>query len=191
GSASFTNVVVDVEGYYLAAGAGSGTGGSGTGGSGTGGSGGSAGATYVPMSPARIVDTRCSESPLPASLSASYCAALPTANASLSSPAGAKKIHVQVTGVGGVPDTGVAAVLVNLTFAGSFATGGYLSAYPTGSGATTGEFSNLNWSPATYQGAVANLAVVEVGAGGDITIYNGSASFTNVVVDVEGYYLSG
>ncbi|MHB1891566.1 MAG: hypothetical protein ACYCUF_11895, partial [Acidimicrobiales bacterium] len=134
--------------------------------------------TYVPMSPARIVDTRCSESPLPASLSASYCAALPTANASLSSPAGAKKIHVQVTGVGGVPDTGVAAVLVNLTFAGSFATGGYLSAYPTGSGATTGEFSNLNWSPATYQGAVANLAVVEVGAGGDITIYNGSASFT-------------
>jgi hypothetical protein len=49
----------------------------------------------------------------------------------------------------------------------------------------------VNWSIATYQAAVANLAVVKVGTGGQITIYNGATGYTNLIVDVEGYYLTG
>jgi len=147
--------------------------------------------TYVPLTPARLVDTRCSESPLLSSVSASYCATLPSVDSALASPGGHSKIHVRVTGVGGVPSSGVSAVLVNLTFAGSFSTGGFLSVYPTGSGANPATFSDLNWSPANYTAAVANLAVVEVGSAGQITIYNGATSYTNIIVDVEGYYLSG
>ncbi len=182
GATGYTNLIVDVEGYYLSAGASS------TSGSSTGSA---AGSTYVPVSPERLVDTRCAENPRPSELSASYCAALPASDATLAAPAGGGKIHVSVTGVGGVPATGVAAVLLNVTFAGSFSTGGYLSAYPTGLSANPGSFSNVNWSIATYQAAVANLAVVKVGTGGQITIYNGATGYTNLIVDVEGYYLTG
>ena len=73
------------------------------------------------------------------------------------------------------------AVALNLTATDS-TSAGYLSAYPTG-GSLPG-VSNLNWVAGE---TVANLAIVPVGSGGDVTFHN-SAGSTEVVVDLEGFF---
>ena len=92
---------------------------------------------------------------------------------------------VQIRGAGGVPSTGVAAVVVNITAVNPTA-GGYLTAWPSGVGRPTA--SNLNFNPGQ---TVPNLAVVPVGADGKIQIFNGAPGSTDVIIDVAGYYLSG
>jgi hypothetical protein len=91
----------------------------------------------------------------------------------------------QVTGVGGpggqvVPSNAQAAVLNVTAISGSAGT--YLTLFPSGS--PLPPTSNLNVPAGVNQ---ANLAVVPLGSGGQISIYN-SAGAINVAVDVEGYF---
>jgi hypothetical protein len=88
---------------------------------------------------------------------------------------------VQVAGVGGVPSTGVKAVLMNVTVAGPTAAS-YLTIYP--SGTPRPNSSSLNFVAGQ---AVPNLVTATVGANGSVTIYNFAGS-THVLFDVVGWY---
>ena len=141
--------------------------------------------SYVPLRPYRIVDTRCATSPQPG-----YCSAenLPSGNLRLSSPAAGGSIEVQVTGTGSSGNSipaGAEAVVVTITAVASpSAHNGYLTAYPAGTLPPTA--SSLNYAPGEV---VPNLVTVTIGTSGKISILS-SSSGVNVVVDVEGYYVS-
>jgi len=91
---------------------------------------------------------------------------------------------VQVTGRGGVPAAGVSAVVINTTVAGSTSTG-YVTDYPTGSARPA--TPTVTFAPSQ---TVANLAIVPVGIGGAISIYNDTGT-TLPVIDVTGYFTDG
>lgn len=94
-------------------------------------------------------------------------------------PAGGS-LTVQVTGVGGVPTTGINAVELGVTAVGPSA-GGYLTTYPAGSSRPTS--STLNY----VQGqAIANSVTAKVGTGGKISIF--SSAQIDLLVDVQGYF---
>ncbi|HET7467626.1 MAG TPA: fibronectin type III domain-containing protein [Candidatus Dormibacteraeota bacterium] len=113
---------------------------------------------YVPLVPARILDTRSS------------------------SPLGpGQTLNVTITGHGGVPASGVIAVVLNTTVTGTTAASS-LTVWPAGVPRPT--TSNLNW---TAGKTVPNLVVVALGTGGQVSIFNPSGS-TQVVLDVEGYF---
>ncbi len=118
---------------------------------------------YTSVVPARILDTR----------SGVGAPAVPVGPAST--------LQVQVTGRGGVPATGVAAVVLNVTATQPTATS-FLTAWPTGLPLPLA--ANLNYVPNL---TVPNLVVVKVGAGGRINLYNNSGS-THLVADVAGWY---
>jgi len=123
----------------------------------------STGSRYFGLAPARILDTRIG-------------VGAPTAK--LGSGA---SMHLQVTGQGGVPATGVSAVVLNVTVTQP-TIGGFLTAWPTG--VTRPLVSNLNFVNGQ---TVANLVMVQVGAGGQIDLYNNNG-LTDVVADVAGYF---
>jgi RHS repeat-associated protein len=126
------------------------------------------GKLYQPLTPARIADTRTGSGK-------------PYAGQPIG-PGGT--LNVQATGMGGVPSTGVSAVVVNVTEA--TATGStFLTVFPTGVSRPTS--SNVN---AVAGGIANNEVTVPVGTGGQVSIYN-AAGTTNVVVDVLGYYSAG
>ncbi|MEQ1701885.1 MAG: S8 family serine peptidase [Ilumatobacteraceae bacterium] len=84
-----------------------------------------------------------------------------------------------------VPDSGVSAVVLNVTSVDSSVTG-YVQAYPY-LRASNGGTSTLNIS--TISTPRPNFAIVPVGVDGKISIYLQSGG--NVIVDVLGYYLDG
>jgi PKD repeat protein len=90
-------------------------------------------------------------------------------------------IDVQVLGAGGVPASGVSAVVLNAT-ATNTASPGFLTLYP--SLTTRPLASNLNWAPGW---TVPNRVIVKVGANGKVSIYNGQGS-ADAVIDVSGYF---
>jgi hypothetical protein len=92
-----------------------------------------------------------------------------------------RTLDLAIAGAGGVPSTGVSGVVVNLTAVAPNA-GGWLTAWPSGQAMPLA--SNLNFVPGSV---VPNLAVVKVGAGGKLSLYN-SAGSTAVIVDVVGWY---
>lgn len=123
------------------------------------------GDSYHPVTPARLLDTRVAF------------------GAATTAPVGpASTLTLQVTGRGGVPSTGVSAVTVNLTAVEPTA-GGHLTAWPADGGQRP-LASNINLHPGQ---TVANLAVVKIGPGGGINIFN-AAGWTHVVVDIAGWY---
>ena len=86
---------------------------------------------------------------------------------------------MQVLGRGGVPSTGVAAVILCLT--GVDATPGFLTLWPGGS--PLPNVSNANFD---HAGQVrANLAMVPVGASGTVSIMTSAGA--HVLADVAGY----
>ena len=113
---------------------------------------------YHTLAPARILDTR-------------------TAGGTLGQ--GSTR-NIQVTGRGGIPSTGVAAVVANVTAANTTAPS-FLTLYPTGY--TRPATSNLNWVAGQL---VPNLVEVAVGDAGQITAYN-LAGRVDLIVDVEGW----
>jgi hypothetical protein len=123
------------------------------------------GGEFVPLAPARVLDTRAgvgaSQGPL--------------------GPGG--QLDLQATGAGGVPSSGVAAVVMNLTGTNTTAAS-YLTAWPTGAPMQT--TSNLNFVAGQ---SVPNLAVIPVGTGGKVSVFN-FAGTTDVIGDVVGYYTS-
>jgi hypothetical protein len=95
--------------------------------------------------------------------------------------AGGTSLAVQVTGNGGVPASGVAAVALNVTVTNTTA-GAFLTVWPTG--ATQPLASNLNWNPKV---TVPNRVVVPVGANGQVSLFVNKGS-ADVIVDVGGWY---
>lgn len=121
--------------------------------------------TYYPMSPYRIMDTRSGTGAPQAKI-----------------PAGGT-VHLQVTGSGGVP-TDASTVVLNVTATGSTGSG-YISVYPTG--VPRPNVSSLNFSPG-WTGA--NSVTVQVGANGQVDLFNGGVA-VHAIVDVSGYYSKG
>jgi len=95
--------------------------------------------------------------------------------------AAGESYRLTVRGVGGVPASGVTAVVVNVTTTGATASG-FVTVWP--GGAARPLASTLNSVPG---GAVANVAIVPVDALGTISLYN-SAGSAHLVVDVLGWY---
>jgi subtilisin family serine protease len=89
-------------------------------------------------------------------------------------------VTVQITG-GAVP-TGARSVVVNLTALNNSTNGTYVTAYPAGHALPRA--SNINLSS---RDTASNLAIVQLSAGGAITIYNALGN-VDVIVDVEGYF---
>jgi hypothetical protein len=116
---------------------------------------------FTPLVPVRALDTRADD-PLPR-LTGGVAASLP------------------IAGRVGVPASGVAAVLVNVTATGA-AGPGFVTVFP--GGAPVPLASNLNVSGAGQ--TIPNLALGSLGAGGAIGLY--SLSSTDLVVDVAGWF---
>ncbi|MEJ7764844.1 MAG: aryl-sulfate sulfotransferase, partial [Acidimicrobiales bacterium] len=91
---------------------------------------------------------------------------------------------ITVTGVVGIPTTGVDAVVLNVTAVEPTA-GTFITAWPTGQ--VRPEASNLNVPPGDTR---ANLVVVKVGPSGKISFFN-AAGKTHLLADVAGYYSRG
>ncbi len=117
---------------------------------------------FVGITPARIMDTRIGQGyPFPLGDD--------------------QAINLTVTGAGGLPSSGVAAIVANVTVVTpSF--GGWLTLYPAGEARPLA--SNLNWEAGQI---VSNLVTVKVGTNGQISLYNFIGS-THVVIDVLGSY---
>ena len=143
-AAGTVNALVDVFGYY---GPGSGQG-------------------FTSLTPARICDTRASNT---------------TECAGQTLSAGGT-LNVQVTGEGGVP-AGATAVVANLTATGPTAQS-FLTAYAEGS--TRPLASNFNF---TAGESVPNRVIVPLSGGGALDLYN-AAGTVNAIVDVDGYFSS-
>jgi hypothetical protein len=123
--------------------------------------------TFVSLAPSRLLDTR-------------------VGNGAPNAPVAANgTVDLQVTGRGGVPASGVAAVVVNVTVTAP-TTAGFLTVYPTGTSQPTA--SNLNF---TAGQTIPNLVTVKIGTGGKIKLTNNSAGSVQLIADVAGYYLAG
>ncbi|MBV8303634.1 MAG: S8 family serine peptidase, partial [Acidimicrobiia bacterium] len=133
------DIVADVVGYY-----------------------GSTGASYAPLPPQRILDTRNGTGGPAARLGPGQARA------------------VQVAGVGGTPATGISAVVLNVTAVGPSA-GSFLTVYP--SGVARPLASNLNFAPGEN---IPNLVFVKVGPDGNVMVYNYQGS-VDVLFDVVGW----
>lgn len=121
------------------------------------------GGSYHALTPARILDTRTGTGGVPVA------------------PLGpGATLSVQITGQGGVPSTGVSAVVLNATATDTTAAS-YLTVFPAGVAMPLA--SNLNWARGQ---TIAKLVTVGVGTG-QVSAYNGSG-FTDIVFDVAGYY---
>jgi len=125
-----------------------------------------AASNYVADGPARLLDTR-------------------SGTGGVTGPVGpGQSVALQVTGVKGVPATGVSAVVLNVT-AVDPTKSTYLTVYPDG--VTRPATSSLN---ATAGVNLPNLVTVQVGADGEVDFYNNGGD-VNVLADLAGYYVSG
>ncbi|MFJ9742638.1 FlgD immunoglobulin-like domain containing protein [Streptomyces sp. NPDC101166] len=117
---------------------------------------------FLPVEPARVLDTRSGLGAPKAKVGA------------------AKTVTVQVAGRGGVPAAGVSAVVMNLT-ATTPTSASFVSAYPHGTQRSSA--SNLNL---TAGQTVANAVIVPV-RDGKVTLYN-HAGTVDLLADVSGYF---
>ena len=116
---------------------------------------------FHPLSPVRILDTR---------ESAGGTTIGPDAT-----------LDVQVTGEGGVPTTGVSAVVLNLTVVNPTAPS-FLAAFPAGSAWPGNSSSNFLAGQ-----VVPSRVVVPIGTDGKVSLYN-SKGTVDVIADVNGWY---
>ena len=121
---------------------------------------------YVPIAPIRVLDTRESNA-----LQPKKALKLNPIDTAVSAAIVAK----------GVDPTKVEAVAINVTAIDTLGPG-FLTAWPTGS--VQPNVSSLNYQ--TAGSVVPNLAIVPLGAGGQISIY--SLSGTDLSVDVQGVF---
>jgi hypothetical protein len=123
--------------------------------------------SYVPVSSARILDTRSglgAGGPL----------------------AGNHEILLSVTAKGGIPPTGAASIVLTLTVTNP-TLAGYLTVYPDGFARPA--TSNIDFAAGQ---TIANTVVVRVGAGGRIRLFYGAGTGSvQLVADTAGYYTSG
>ncbi len=121
---------------------------------------------YVPKTPTRIMDTR------PGATQLGYTGVKPAAGAT---------IDLQISGNGGVPTTGVAAVTLNVTATEATAPG-FVTVWPSAQTRPLASSLNLDAVGATAP----NQVTVPIGSNGKISIFTQSG--THVIVDLVGYY---
>jgi hypothetical protein len=121
--------------------------------------------TYQPITPFRLLDTRIGTG----------------ATEGAVGPKGI--VQLQVTGVGGVPQSDVSAVVLNVTETGATASS-FVTVYPTG--ATKPSASSLNFTAGT---TLANSVTVQLGTDGQVDLYNNSGD-TQLIADVTGFFIS-
>ncbi|MFJ4779763.1 N-acetylmuramoyl-L-alanine amidase [Streptomyces sp. NPDC088762] len=119
---------------------------------------------FVPVSPKRLMDTREGLGVAKAPVGQGGVVTLP------------------VAGVGGIPATGVTAVVLNVTATNPTAAS-YVSVYP--SGTTRSSASNLNF---TAGQTIPNLVVVPV-VDGKVSFYNNAGS-VDLIADITGFFTS-
>ena len=102
-----------------------------------------------------------------------------------SGPGGTPLVY-KMTGINGVPTSGVSAVSLNVTAVNtsSAGSGGFVTTYPCGTEPVT--TSNLNFVPGQI---IANAAIVPVSADGTVCFYVHGQS--DLVVDLNGWFLTG
>ena len=122
---------------------------------------------YQPVTPARLLDTRTGTG-------ARKAAVAPRAT-----------ITVQVTGRGGIPASGVAAVVLNIATT-SATRAGYVTTYTTGT--TRPATPTVDFATGR---TTRNLAIARLGVTGKINLYNGSTGTVHLIADTYGYYLTG
>jgi hypothetical protein len=123
------------------------------------------GGQYTALAPARLADTR-------------------RGTGGVSGPVGpGQSVDVQVTGVGGVPATGVSAVVLNVTATQPTAAS-WLVSYPAG----TSPANTASMSYAAGQ-TVSNTVIAKVGANGKVSLLNANGT-VQYIVDVFGWYTS-
>jgi hypothetical protein len=127
-------------------------------------SGDTSGALHHGLRPARVLDTRTGTGGVPVAKVG---------------PGGS--VGLTVTGVGGVPSSGVSAVVLNVTAVGASAHT-FVTVWP--SGETRPLASNLNVAPGWV---IPNLVVAKVGSGGRVSLYN-NAGTVDLVADVIGWF---
>ena len=93
-------------------------------------------------------------------------------------------VSLQVTGRGGVPDTGVGAVVLNITSTGATSPS-FITVWPDGE--SRPDASTLNAEPGQD---TPNLAIVKVGANGRVNLYNDRGT-GDLVADVMGWFPAG
>jgi Regulator of chromosome condensation (RCC1) repeat len=124
----------------------------------------SASNVFTSLTPSRILDTRSGTGAAKAAVASKGTVAL------------------TVDGAGGVPASGVAAVVVNITVTQPQAAG-YVTVFPDGT--TRPNASNLNFSAGE---TIPNLVVALVGGDGKVDLYNGSGGTVQLVADVSGWF---
>lgn len=153
------DVVVDVQGYYAPSTDTAGL--------------------YNPVSPYRVCDTRT----LAQSGITDVCT-----GSRLGAQGRSETLGLQVTGTnpggtssGGIPPSGVSAVVLNVT-AVAPSDAGYLTVWPTGTAQPLA--ANLNFAAGEV---VPNRIIVPVGTNGEVNFFN-STGTNDIVVDVTGWY---
>lgn len=127
---------------------------------------------YVPVTPFRILDTR-------------QCAPCGAPIGSYTTPFASGTVRtLQITGMGGIPASGVTAAVLNVT-ATDTTQSGFFTIYPDGSNRPNA--SNLNFVAGQ---TVANLVQVAVGSNGQVDLYNHYGN-ADMVIDVAGYFSTG
>lgn len=124
--------------------------------------------TYLPTSPFRLLDTRDGTG---------------LAGMVAKVPAGGT-IDVSVSGIGGAPQSGVAAVVLNVTATNAAGPESFITVFP--SGTVRPLASNLNIQTSV---AVPNLVTARLGDNGKVSFYNNLGS-TDLVADVQGWYVT-
>ncbi|WP_332644182.1 hypothetical protein [Aeromicrobium sp.] len=120
------------------------------------------GGVFVPVTPTRIADT----------MAGTNTSATPISSGGVRS--------INVLGVGGVPSTGVGAVVLDV--AGSSNAGAAVYAYPDGT-TRGGSFLKID----ANDGWDSNTVIVKPGSNGKVAFYNSYGS-TELNVDVQGYF---
>ena len=121
--------------------------------------------TFFPLDPVRVLDTRDGTG----------------VDGQHPGPLGAGQVtKLHITGVGGVPDTGAGAVVLNVT--ATEAPGpGYITTYPCGDIRPIA--SNVNFTKGVN---VPNQVTVKVGTGGDVCFFANAE--VQIVADLSGWY---
>jgi hypothetical protein len=122
---------------------------------------------FVPTVPARVLDTRYGPAPV---------------DAGLVQVRGGTFINLKVLGAGGVPASGVGAVVLNVAVTNT-SSPSYLTVFPAGP-AQPPLAANLNFAAGQ---TVPNRVIVKVGANGAVSIFNGFGT-ADVIVDVNGWF---
>ncbi len=123
---------------------------------------------YRPVDPARLADTR----PGRLTVDGSFAG---TGAVTPGSP-----LVLSVMGRGGLPESGVVAVALNVTVTGS-SNSGHLTVYPTGQSRPLA--SNVNFDRSQ---TVANSVIAALGTANRVTIH--SSTTAHLIVDVAGYF---